>query len=83
MSGTRAATLMAAVTPAEVRALRVARRQTVTAAAASIGVSRRTWHRWESGHVPPDPRAVREYEHSVPVVEVPVVDALAAYLAEP
>lgn len=83
MSGTRAATLMAAVTPDEVRALRVARRQTVTAAAASIGVSRRTWHRWESGHVPPDPRAVREYEYSVAVVEVPVVDALAAYLAEP
>ena len=82
MSGTRASTLMAAVTPDEVRALRVARRQTVTAAAASIGVSRRTWHRWESGHVPPDPRAIREYEHMVPVADVPVVDALTAYLAE-
>lgn len=58
-------------TPDEVKALRLARRQTVVAAAASIGVSRRTWFRWESGAVTPDPRAVRDYEHTVPIPDPP------------
>lgn len=41
--------------------LRARRGHTTGEAAASVGVSRRTWQRWEAGDTTADPRCVREY----------------------
>lgn len=54
-----------------VRQLRLARQQSTKQAADAIGVSVRTWERWERGDYAPDPRALRDYE-ATPVPGVTV-----------
>lgn len=48
-------------TPDHVAWLRAQRGHTTAEAAAAVGVSRRTWQRWESGATTADLRCVREY----------------------
>ncbi len=49
------------MTKQAVKALRLSRGHSLTAAALVAGVTRRTWVRWESGQHPPDPHVIELY----------------------
>lgn len=54
--------------PADVKAIRQARRHTLQEAADCAGVHLRTWQRWEAGEVPPDLARLELYELKHPAV---------------